>query len=98
MKTSSQTYDRQPRLERPYALRLGVHYWALVFAGRETVFQHELGALYVAYLLREPLREPIHGVALALKAREKFGQPAGQAEVLQEQVMGLEDAAAVRAM
>jgi hypothetical protein len=59
---------------------------------------NELGALYAAHLLREPPREPIHGVALALNAREKLGQPAGPAEALQQRVMGLEDAAAVRAL
>ena len=48
--------------------------------------------------MHEPLREPIHGVALALKARVKLGQTASPAEVLQERVMGLEDAAKVRAL
>ena len=98
MKSSNQPNDRQPGLERRYALRRGVQYWALVFAGRETVFKHELGALFVAYLLGQPLREPIHGVALALKARETLRQPATPEEVLQQQAMGLEDAAAVRAL
>ena len=98
MKSSNQPNDRQPGLERRYALRRGVHCWALVFAGRETVFKHELGALYVAYLLGQPPREPIHGVALALKARETLRQPATPEEVLQQQAMGLEDAAAVRAL
>ena len=81
-----------------YALRRGVGYWALVFAGREAIFKHELGALYVAYLLLHPQKEPLHAVALALKARDLAGKPAGPNEVLQERSMGLEDAAAVRAL
>src|ERR1035437_255103 len=92
------TTDHRQQDERRYALCRGVDYWALAFEGRETVFKHELGALYVAYLLRNPPREPLHGVALALKAKMKLGQPASPTEVLQERVMGLEDAAAVRAL
>jgi hypothetical protein len=90
--------DRTPRAERPYALRRGEEYWALVFEGREAIFKHELGVLYVAYLLLNPPKEPLHGVALALKAREAAGKPAGRDEFLEERSMGLEDAAAVRAM
>ena len=52
----------------------------------------------MAYPLLHPPREPVHGVALALKASEKLGQPAGPAEVLEQRVMGLEDAASVRAL
>ena len=81
-----------------YALCRGVGYWALAFEGRDAVFKHELGALYVAYLLREPPREPIHGVALALKTREKLGQPGSRAENIEQQEMGLEEAASVRAL
>ena len=73
-------------------------YWALAFEGRETVFKHELGALYVAYLLLHPPKEPLHAVALALKARERAGQVAEPNEVFQERSMGLEEAAAVRAL
>ncbi len=36
-------------------------------------------------------------VSLALRTRKKFGQPAGATEVLQQRLMGLEDAASVRA-
>ena len=81
-----------------YALRRGIQYWVLVFAGREAIFKDELGARYVAYLLRERPLEPIHGVALALKARERLGQPASPGEVLEQRAMGLEDAASVRAL
>jgi hypothetical protein len=55
------------------------------------------GALYVAYLLLHP-RQAVHGVALALKAREKLGQPPSPAEALQQRMMGLEDASSVRAL
>jgi hypothetical protein len=98
MSTSTPNTNHRHPNECRYALRRGVDYWALVFEGRETVFKHELGALYVAYLLVHPSREPLHGVALALHVRERLGQPASPAEVRQQQVMGLEDAAAVRAL
>ena len=81
-----------------YALRRDGGRWQLTFAGRQSAFKHELGALYVAYLLSERPRQPIHGVALALKAREKLGQPASPVEALQQRVMGLEDASSVRAL
>ncbi|MCX6929479.1 MAG: hypothetical protein NT154_40630 [Verrucomicrobia bacterium] len=81
-----------------YALRRGKQYWALVFEGREAIFKHELGALYVSYLLGERPPEPIHGVVLALKAREKMGQVGSLAGEGEQQEMGLEAAAAVRAL
>ena len=82
MKTNQASTDRSHPSECRYALRRGVDYWALVFEGQETVFKHELGALYVAYLLLNPPREPIHAVALALKARERSSQPASPAKCL----------------
>jgi hypothetical protein len=57
-----------------YALRRGLGFWELTFAGRQAVFKHEQGALYVACLLLEPPPEPMHAVALALKARNMGGQ------------------------
>ena len=98
MKTSSRTTDRNSPPTPQYALRRGVGYWALVFQGQEAIFKHELGALYVACLLLDPPHEPIHAVALALKARERAGQVAEPDEVFQERGMGLADAAAVRAL
>jgi hypothetical protein len=98
MKTNQANTHLSHPNECRYALRRGVHYWALVFEGREAIFKHELGALYVAFLLLNPPKEPLHAVALALKAREADGKPAGPDEVLEERSMGLEDAAAVRAL
>ena len=72
--------------------------WEVTFEGREAIFKQELGALHVACLLLEPPRKAIHGVALALNAKEKLGQTAGPAEVLEQREMGLEDASAVRAL
>jgi hypothetical protein len=73
-------------------------FWELTFEGQRAIFKHELGALYVACLLMEPPREPIHAVALALKARDRSGQAAGPGQVVQQRSMGLEDAATVRAL
>jgi hypothetical protein len=96
MNTNEASSNRSHPDGSQYALRRDGGYWQLTFEGRQSIFTHELGALYVAYLLGEPPREPIHGVALALKAREKLGQPANSAEALQQRVMGLEEGAAVR--
>jgi hypothetical protein len=87
-----------PRKEPEYALRRGVGFWQLTFEGRQAVFKHELGALYVACLLLDPPGEPIHAVALALKARDISGQAPGPDEVVQQRSLGLDDAAAVRAL
>jgi hypothetical protein len=80
MTTKLQTNNRNHRDERQYALRRGLGFWELTFEGRGAIFKHELGALYVACLLLDPPREPIHAVALALKAREMSGQAAGPCE------------------
>ncbi len=84
--------------EHEYALRRGLGFWQLTFEDRQAVFKHELGALYVACLLLDPPREPIHAVALALKARERSGDAAGAGEIVQQRSLGLEDAEAVRAL
>ena len=49
-----------------YALRRGLGFWELTFEGRQAIFKHEQGALYVACLLLDPPPEPMHAVALAL--------------------------------
>ena len=91
--------DQRIHLEGPlYALHRGSDSWEATFEGRQSSFRHELGALYVAYLLSEPPRKPIHAVALALKAREKLGQPPSPAEALKQREMGLEDASSIRAL
>jgi hypothetical protein len=93
------SFNQRIHLEEPlYALRRGADSWEATFEGRQSSFRHELGALYVAYLLSERPRQPIHGVALALKVREKLGQPPSPVEALQQRVMGLEDASSVQAL
>jgi hypothetical protein len=81
-----------------YALRRDPVSWHLAFEGRTAFFKHELGALYVAYLLLNPPREPLHAVALALKARENSRRPVAPAEDFEQRSMRLADAAAVRAL
>ena len=98
MRTRQLTTDHRQQVEHQYALRRGLGFWELTFEGRQAIFKHELGALYVACLLLDPPPEPIHAVALALKAKEMAGQAAGPAEVIQQRSMGLDDAAAVRAL
>jgi hypothetical protein len=86
------------RDSRQYALCRGLGFWEVTFEGRQAIFKHEQGALYVACLLLDPPSEPIHAVALALKAKEMGGLGPGTAEVIQQRSMGLDDAAAVRAL
>ena len=98
MKTCPPPTDRNHPLERQYALRRGLGFWELTFEGRQAIFKHELGALYVACLLLDPPSEPIHAVALALKARERGSQAPGPPELIQQRSLGLDDAATVRAL
>ena len=98
MKTNRANTDRSHPDGCQYALRREANSWEVTFEARQANFKHELGGLYVAYLLLHPPPEPIHGVALALHARQWLGQPASPAEALQQRVMGLEDAASVRAL
>ncbi len=98
MRTRQLTTDHRQREKRQYVLRRGLGFWELTFEGRQAIFKHEQGALYVACLLLDPPPEPMHVVALALKAREMGGQAPGPAEVIQQRSMGLEDAETVRAM
>jgi hypothetical protein len=95
-----------------YELRTGLGFWELTFAGQGAVFRHEQGAFYVAYLLRHPSAEPIHGLALALEIKALYGRPGGGSEIadpasgrrvsvannatLQQRSLGLDDAEAVR--
>jgi hypothetical protein len=98
MRTRQLTTDHRQRDDHRYALRRGLDFWELTFEGRQAIFKHEQGAIYVACLLLDPPPEPLHAVALALKAREMGGQAPGPAEVIQQRSMGLDDAAAVQAL
>jgi hypothetical protein len=98
MKTSPQPTGRNRPLEPQYALRRGLGFWDLTFEGRQAIFKHELGALYVACLLLDPPSEPLHAVALALKARERGAQVPGPTDVIQQRSLGLDDAESVRAL
>ena len=70
----------------------------MTFEGREAIFRHEQGALYVAWLLLHPPQKPIHALALALEARTCSGQTSGAADVIQQRYLGLDEAEAVRNM
>ena len=96
MRTTQETISHSQRYEHRYDLHRGLGFWELIFEGQRAVFKHEQGALYVACLLRDPPPEPIHAVALTLKARKINGQATGEAELIQERNLGLDDAEAVR--
>ena len=67
----------------------------MTFEGREAIFRHEQGALYVAWLLLHPPRKPIHALALALEARAFSGQTPGAADAVQQRYLGLDEAEVV---
>ena len=98
MRTSLHTRSENGWRGLEYALARGAGYWELTFEGRPAVFKHEQGALYVACLLLDPPPEPLHAVALALKARGLPGQGPGAAELIQQRSLGLDEAAAVRGL
>ena len=87
-----------PRDKEKYALRRGLGFWEVTFEGRHATFQHEQGALYVAWLLLHPPRKPIHALGLALEARTLAGQIPGAAEIIQQRYLGLDEAEAVRTL
>ena len=66
-------------LARPrFSIRKHISFWSLTFNGQEACFDHEQGAYYVAYLLLNPPDEPIHGMALDVKAHGHFRQLSGE--------------------
>ena len=60
-----------------FALRRDLAAWKLVFDGRESVLKHERGILYVAYLLQNPPKEPIHALDLAVKIPDIYRKQLG---------------------
>lgn len=93
-----------------WALNKGIGFWELTFAGQTAIFKHEQGVFYVAYLLLHPPAEPIHGLALALRAQAVYSRSVAAAEIVdsvsgkavlpptdafvQERSLGLDDARA----
>ena len=88
----------QPTGRARDALRRGFGVWEVTFETRAAIFKHEQGALYVACLLLDPPPEPLHAVALALKAKHMGGHADGDFVVIQQRNLGLDDAEAVRAL
>ncbi|MDD5677881.1 MAG: hypothetical protein PHW60_07810 [Kiritimatiellae bacterium] len=60
-----------------YALRRDRAAWKLVYDGQEAVLRHERGILYVAYLLQNPPREPIHALDLAVHVPDIYRKQLG---------------------
>src|SRR5262245_46121556 len=75
----SKKLSKRAKAARPrYSIRKHISFWAIDFDGQTAVFDHEQGAYYVAYLLLNPPAEPIHGLALELRALAFFGQYADE--------------------
>jgi hypothetical protein len=72
----------QPTAPPRYSLRPSLGVWRLTFDGHEAILKHQRGIAYVAYLLSHPQPEPIHALALALKAEAEFS-PASTAPASQ---------------
>ena len=105
-------FDRGSRRDAAYALSKGFGFWQLTFAGESAVFKHEQGALYVGYLLTHAPAKPIHGLALVLEIKARYGRandssevadptlgrltPVGHNAILQQRSLGLDDAEALR--
>ena len=98
MRTNRLITDRNPQARHPYALRRDLGCWAVTLAGQQASFKHQQGASYVAWLLLHPPAEPIHAVALALKARSLSGEIPRVAEAFQGRSLGMDDAPAARAL
>jgi hypothetical protein len=96
-----------------YALRRGLGFWDLTFAGHSAVLRHERGLLYVADLLHHPPPEPVPGLVLALRIHALCGQPGAVASLpdstgheiavspdatLQQRALSLDDARAAAAL
>jgi len=63
------------------------------------MLKHERGLAYVAYLIANGVKEPIHGLALALRIRElESGQGNSGDEVVHERNLALDDAEGARAL
>ena len=74
------TLNSQP--STTYALRKGRGFWELTFAGQRTIFKHEQGAFYVAYLLAHPPEEPIHALDLATRVAAAHSKPAALDQII----------------
>lgn len=70
-----------------FALIKGRGTWTLIFNGVTAPIKQEKGLLYVAYLLQNPPREPIHALDLASKIPEIYRKQLGVAAVT-DQITG----------
>ncbi len=73
--------------EGRYALRRGLGCWELIFDGRRAVLKDQVGLEYVAWLLRHPHADPIHGVMLTAAVRHR-APGTETAPVLMERSLG----------
>jgi hypothetical protein len=82
---------KNPDERERFVLRKGLGGWRLVFEGRESVLPDEKGVGYVAALLLNPRREPMHASELANRAF-------GEAVIEGQRNVAMDDRDTVRAM
>jgi hypothetical protein len=64
----------RPAFSTPrYSLRKHFGLWQLTFEGQSAILKHQQGLEYVAFLLTHPPKEPMHALALALRATDALG-------------------------
>jgi len=76
--STTPTLQSAPR----YALRRGLGFWDLTFAGQHATLKHEQGIFYVAFLLNNPPQQPLHGMALAVEVTATYGDCPVATEIL----------------
>jgi hypothetical protein len=80
-----------------YELRREGRRWRLTFQGQQSDFPHELGALYVAYLLLPP-RGAVHVAALVSHTKQVLGPCVEPADLLAQWELRREVRASIRAL
>jgi hypothetical protein len=67
-----------------YSIRKGGGYWTITFDGQDAPKKHEKGLLYVAWLLTNPPKEPIHAMELVAKVPAIYRRQLGLTSMVDE--------------
>jgi hypothetical protein len=76
---------RPDEVVRPkYSIHKGGDYWTITFDGQDAPKRHEKGLLYVAWLLTNPPKEPVHAMELLAKAPAIYRRQLGLTSAVDE--------------